>query len=90
MVVLMALKVEAIRMQAQDPASGGGGAFAVGADGSLMVSQFSIEMAFSAVCKAHVPRPGQPNTRTREEVAQLAQNVSCLPSIRVLLSVCAV
>ncbi|CAM9944510.1 unnamed protein product, partial [Ectocarpus fasciculatus] len=32
-----------------------------------------METAFAAVCKAYVPRPGQPMSRTREEVTALAQ-----------------
>ncbi len=41
---------------------------------NLYLTPFSIEMAFTAVCKAYVPRPGQPSSRSREEVSALAQN----------------
>lgn len=41
--------------------------------GRLVISRRSMETAFAAVCKAFVPRPGQPVGRTREEVAALAQ-----------------
>lgn len=41
--------------------------------GRLVISRQSMETAFAAVCKAYVPRPGQPMSRTREEVAALAQ-----------------
>ncbi|CAM9738054.1 unnamed protein product, partial [Ectocarpus sp. 4 AP-2014] len=36
-----------------------------------------METAFAAVCKAYVPRPGQPMSRTREEVTALAQASFC-------------
>lgn len=41
--------------------------------GRLVISRQSMETAFAAVCKAYVPRPGQPLSRTREEVTALAQ-----------------
>ncbi len=41
--------------------------------GRLVISRQSMETAFAAVCKAYVPRPGQPMSRTREEVTALAQ-----------------
>lgn len=41
--------------------------------GRLLISRQSMETAFAAVCKAHVPRPGQPMSRTREEVTALVQ-----------------
>lgn len=43
------------------------------AKGRLVISRQSMEVAFAAVCKAFVPRPGQPMSRTREEVTALAQ-----------------
>ncbi|KAG5186891.1 P-loop containing nucleoside triphosphate hydrolase protein [Tribonema minus] len=43
------------------------------AQGRALLSWRSVEAAFASVCKAHVPRPGQPMARTREEVAALAQ-----------------
>ena len=43
------------------------------AKGRLVISRQSMETAFAAVCKAYVPRPGQPMSRTREEVTALAQ-----------------
>eukprot|EP00903_Cladosiphon_okamuranus_P011861 g11142.t1 len=42
--------------------------------GRLVISRQSMETAFAAVCKAYVPRPGQPMSRTREEVTALAQH----------------
>ncbi|CAN0032033.1 unnamed protein product [Scytosiphon promiscuus] len=44
------------------------------AEGRLVISRHSMETALGAVCKAHVPRPGQPVGRTREEVTALVQN----------------
>lgn len=41
--------------------------------GRLIISRRSMETAFAAVCKAYVPRPGHPMSRTREEVTALAQ-----------------
>lgn len=41
--------------------------------GRVVISRHSMETAFAAVCKAYVPRPGQPMSRTREEVTALAQ-----------------
>lgn len=45
--------------------------------GRLVISRQSMETAFAAVCKAYVPRPGQPMSRTREEVTALAQASVC-------------
>jgi hypothetical protein len=35
-----------------------------------MLSARSMEAAFASVCKAYVARPGQPMSRTREEVSR--------------------
>lgn len=48
------------------------------AKGRLIISRGSMETAFAAVCKAYVPRPGQPMSRTREEVNALAQVGLCV------------
>eukprot|EP00611_Tribonema_gayanum_P019554 TRINITY_DN340_c1_g1_i1.p1 TRINITY_DN340_c1_g1~~TRINITY_DN340_c1_g1_i1.p1 ORF type:complete len:585 (+),score=230.34 TRINITY_DN340_c1_g1_i1:199-1755(+) len=77
-VVLAALKMEVARAAA---ASNGGsssssaqeGLMETNAQGRALLSWRSVEAAFASVCKAHVPRPGQPMARTREEVAALAQ-----------------
>lgn len=49
--------------------------------GRLVISRQSMETAFAAVCKAYVPRPGQPMSRTREEVTALAQASFLLSSL---------
>ncbi len=77
-VVLIAMKVEAIRNhQKQKPVKIGemsSSCSSIEEDNSLCLSPFSIETAFTAVCKAYIPRPGQPSSRSREEVSALAQN----------------
>ncbi len=73
-VVLTATKIEAIRNHQKQPGKIEKPLPSMEEDGSLYLSPFSIEMAFTAVCKAYVTRPGQPVSRSREEVSALAQN----------------
>ncbi len=73
-VVLTAMKIEAIRNHEKQPGKIERPLPSMEENGSLYLSPSSIEMAFTAVCKAYVPRPGQPPRRSREEVSALAQN----------------
>jgi hypothetical protein len=51
-------------------------------DGRLMLSARSMEAAFASVCKAYVARPGQPMSRTREEVSGQGNQIYKYPNIR--------
>ena len=79
--VVLSCLVSGLRYQAAETAAEGGTSSSPQpppaprktSKGRLVISRQSMETAFAAVCKAYVPRPGQPMSRTREEVTALAQ-----------------
>jgi len=74
-VLLTAMEIEISRKQPLpevDPAEVGLGA--PGEEPYVVLSLSALETAMAMVCKTDIPRPGSPVSRTKDEVASLAQN----------------
>ena len=86
--VLTALKAEVTRIAAQRSNNHSSSSSSIGTStasdglvdsvGRFVLSVGCLETAFAAVCKAHVPRPTQPTSRTKEEVCCLEHVYICI------------